>query len=99
MKLILLSAKPWAMADEKTGEMRSGVVVHYSDGIAANSPQERGIFPMKISAGVELWGQLGALPGVYECDLKMRPSRDGKASLTLLGVKFVESLSLASVLE
>ena len=99
MKLILLSAKPWAMADEKTGEMRSGVVIHYSDGQAANSSQERGIFPMKISAGADLWSQLGALPGVYECDLKMRPGREGKASLTLVGVKFVEPLSLAAVLE
>lgn len=99
MKLILLSAKPWTMADEKTGELRSGVVVHYSDGIAASSPQERGIFPMKISASADLWGQLQTLPGVYECDLKMRPGRDGKASLTLAGVKFIDSLSLVSVLE
>lgn len=99
MKLILFSARPWSFTDEKTGEMRNGVTVQYSDGIAVNAGKEKGIFPMTMSAAPELWAQLTTLPAVYECDLKMRPGKDNKAQLTLGSAKFVEPLSLASFCE
>jgi hypothetical protein len=99
MKLILFSARPWSFKDDKTGQQRDGVTVQYSDGIAVNAGNEKGIFPMTFSASPEIWHQLTTLPAVYECDLKMRPGKDNKATLTLTGVKFVEALSLAAVCE
>ena len=99
MKLILFSARPWSFSDEKTGEMRAGVTVQYSDGIAVNAGKEKGIFPMTITAPSTIWDQLTVVPGVYECDLKMRPGKDNKATLTLGAAKFLEPLSLASVCE
>lgn len=99
MKCLVFSARQYAFTDQDTNRQVSGVTIQYSDGYSTDDANQRGIFPLSVSAGSEIWNDLRHLPGVYELDFRQRPGKNNRAVLSLVGLKFVEPLSLDSLFE
>lgn len=92
---LILSADKWEMPDERTGELRSGVSVWFLNDYREDTDTSVGYKPSKLSAPVELLDQLkGQVPGYFEMIYGSRPGAQGKAQLTLVGVKPVRSSAL-----
>lgn len=94
-KALVLSADPWTMTDEKTGEIRHGVsfwyVNNYRDG-------ENGQKPTKVSVSAELHDSVkGKLPALCELDFGSRPGAQGKATLTVTGVKVLKGVDFSGL--
>lgn len=94
-KALVLSADPWEMTDEKSGEIRKGVsfwyVNSYRDG-------DNGLKPTKVSVLAEVAEKVfGKLPAVCDLDYGSRPGAQNKATLTVIGCELVKSLDLASL--
>jgi hypothetical protein len=92
---LLLSARRYQFADDKTGRAVEGVSLTYVTADVEHEPDRLGMAPLTISAPFELWPSLGALPGVYQLDLKQRPGKNGRPTLTCVGARFVSPVDLA----
>jgi hypothetical protein len=92
-KGLILSADPWNMTDEQTGEKLSGISVWFCNEYerGANAGTSVGFKPTKIGATPELFEVIraNAIPALYEMEYGSRPGAGGKAALTLVGLKFV----------
>lgn len=91
-EVLLLSADPWEMADEKTGELRRGVSVffvsNYRDG-------DNGLKPTKISADRAIYDMVrGKLPALGKLFVTTRPGAGGKASVLVSKIELTKSLDL-----
>lgn len=91
-QVLILSADPWEFADEKTGELRSGLslwfVSKYRDG-------DNGFKPSKVSCARELYESIkGKLPCLGVLDCRTRPGKGGKAELIVAGVKIGKPVDL-----
>lgn len=94
-KAVVTSADTWEMVDERTGELRRGLSVWYLNDYREDTESAIGCKPTKVSASVELLQAMrGKLPGVFEMEYGSRPGAQGKATLTLVGVKFIRSIDL-----
>lgn len=93
---LVLSCDAWDMADEKTGEMRSGWSIWYVNDYREDSQTSFGYKPTKVSATPEM-GKVFAsynLPALCELDYGSRPGAQNKATLTVIGAKQVKSVVL-----
>ena len=64
------------------------MTLNYLTGEVEESANTRGSLPMSITAPVDLYADLGPLPGVYDMDFKQRPGKGGKPTLQCTGLKF-----------
>lgn len=72
--------------------MVRGVTFEYLTGDTGDGVDQKGASVMKITAPSEVFGQLQAVPGVYDMDFKQRPGKNGRPSLQLVGIKFKQSM-------
>lgn len=83
---LVLGVSNWNFTDERTGEVRQGISVHYSD---VNNVQKdnnvNGSLPVKITGHSSFYSRFSTLPGFYELDFGVR-SLSGKPSLFLESV-------------
>lgn len=95
--IILLSARKYAMADEKTGEVQSGISCYYvmPDSLS-NVDKSNGYYgavPLKGSVSLECAAELDRLPGLYEGSFEMA-SVSNRIVLKLRNIKRISNLSL-----
>lgn len=94
-RALITSADTWEMVDEKTGELRKGLSVWYLNEYREDTANAFGFKPTKVSADVSLQASMiNKLPGLFELEYGSRPGAQGKATLTLIGVKFVKEVDL-----
>ncbi len=91
--IILLGAKPWSMTDEKTGQIREGISLHYvmSDNLkdfVDTQNQMRGYQPVKQSISMSEQDKLKEVPGIYSGDFSLK-STQGKTILALNHLEFI----------
>lgn len=92
---LVLSADSWAMTDEKTGEMLKGVSVWFLNSYREDSVESIGWKPAKVGGTKEILEALrGQLPAICEMHYGAKPGAQGKATLTLIGVKVVRQVNL-----
>lgn len=92
-RALVLSADPWAMTDEKSGERIAGnslwYVNSYRDG-------DLGQKPTKVNASDAICNELKSkLPAVVEMEYGSRPGAGGKAALTVVGVKLIKQIDFS----
>lgn len=88
---IVLGARRYEFKDE-SGQTVRGVSFEYLTGDTGDGVEQKGATVMKISAAPEVFGQLQAVPGVYDMDFKQRPGKGGRPTLQLVAVKFRQSM-------
>lgn len=95
-RALVLSADVWSMPDERTGEIRNGVSVWYMNEYREDTDKSFGYKPTKVSAAPEMLDILRAakLPAICDLDFGSRPGKEGKATLTLVGMKAVKNVEL-----
>lgn len=93
MKIILLYANEYSMADEKTGEVNEGISVNYLCTSDLNpyreSKQTAGYKPAKGVIPVAERDNLIGVPGIYEAETHISIDRDGRPIIRLKGVTYV----------
>jgi hypothetical protein len=94
--VLLLSADPWELTDERTGEIRRGVsfwfVSDYRDG-------SNGLKPTKVSGDSKLLALVSDhLPCVASLGFATRPGAGNKASLQLVDVEVHRRFDLEGLL-
>lgn len=94
-RALITSADTWEMTDERTGELRRGLSVWYLNEYREDTNTAIGSKPTKVSGSQELLDEMrGKVPGLFEMQYGSRPGAQGKATLTLVGVKFIRSVDL-----
>lgn len=94
-RALVLSADPWEMPDERTGEIRKGCSLWYLNSYREGDMGQK---PTKVSVDVALLAQIrGKLPGVFELEYGSRPGAQNKASLTVVGLRQLASIDLAEL--
>jgi hypothetical protein len=88
---VLLSARRYDFTDD-AGKRVEGVTINYLTGDVDTEPDRRGVAPLTISAPSELFGTLGALPGLYEVEFKQRAGKNNRPTLMLTSAKFRTAL-------
>lgn len=95
--IILLSARKYAIVDEKTGEVQSGISCYYvmPDSLqnVDKSNVQYGAVPLKGSVPLECASELDQLPGMYEGSFEMA-SVSNRIVLKLRNIKRISNLSL-----
>lgn len=90
MECLVISAKKYRFADEKTGEIKSGLHVQYLDPIMReDNDMQKGDLPLKVASIENCFEKLSTLPGFYDLDFRQRPDAKGKPVLTLANAKLV----------
>ena len=90
MEVNVLGVRSWSFVDEKTGQNKKGITVHYFDPAEQlNNIDERGIFPRKISGDTSLMGDFTKLPAKYTFETKLTASAGGRTGVQLTGVELV----------
>lgn len=85
---VLLSARRYEFTDEKTGRPVEGVSLTYLTGEVEKTDDQRGMFPLSITAPVESFAALQVVPGIYDMDFKQRPGKGGKPTLQCVSLRF-----------
>lgn len=97
MKIILLYANQYSMADEKTGVINEGISVNYlcTDKLAPNpvSQNTAGYKPAKGSLPTSARNNIVSVPGLYEADTDISIDRDGKPVIKIKGVTFISDFA------
>lgn len=95
-KALVLSADKWELTDEKTGEIRRGLSVWYINDYREPTDKFAGFKPSKVTADFESFAALAAanLPAFCEMEYGSRTGAEGKATLVLVGIKPIKSVSL-----
>lgn len=96
-RVLILSARQYAFEDEK-GKDVAGVQLHYVTADLQELADRRGLEPLTISAPVDVMAQLRDLPGVYQVEFRQRPGKNGRPSLQVVRVGFVQAVDLVSAL-
>lgn len=86
---ILLYARRYDFKDE-AGKTVQGVNLQYLTGDLESSENEQGYPMITISAPFDVWGQLQAVPGVYDMEFKQRPGAKGRPTLQCVSASFRE---------
>lgn len=94
--VLILSASKWSFTDEKTGEMKKGVSLHYVSDYREDTATELGFKPVKTSADDAVFDAVlkGGVPGMYRIDTRSKPGKDGKPTLTVVGAQFAKKVPL-----
>lgn len=97
MKIILLYANGYSMADEKTGVINEGISVNYlcTDKLTPNpvSKNTAGYKPARGSLPVTARSSIVSVPGIYEADTDISIDRDGKPVIKLKDVTFISDIA------
>ena len=95
-RALILSCDAWDMVDEKTGELRRGLSVWYVNDYREDNDTSFGFKPTKVSADRSLLEsfQASSLPAMFDLDFGSRPGAQGKATLTLVGIRKVGNVNL-----
>lgn len=94
-RALVLSADPWEMPDERTGEIRKGCSLWYLNSYREGDMGQK---PTKVSVDLALLSQVrGKLPGVFELEYGSRPGAQNKAALTVIGMRQIASVDLAEL--
>ena len=97
MKVLVLSARDWEMADDD-GEIRRGVKFSYVDPLEeATGSGAEGVPPMAISGPATLKPKVKEVPGVYELEFRQRPGKNNRPVLTLVDATFVKGVNIAEI--
>lgn len=94
---IILSADPWAMPDEKTGEILKGVSVWFVNQYRESADSSHfGFKPVKIGGTPEILAKLKkhAGPILARMVYGARPGAAGKATLVLNDFEFVKAADM-----
>jgi hypothetical protein len=92
---LVLNAKRYSFANDD-GEKVEGTTLQYLDPEeTVQEANRQGLDVMTISAPLDFYEQLPALPGVYDLTFKQRPGKNGRPTLTVTSARFLESVSLA----
>lgn len=87
MQVNVLGVRSYKFTDERTGEVKTGVSVHYFDSAEEQkSITEKGIFPRKITGDVSLFSKFTKLPAKYNFDIKLKSSAGGRTGVDLVDV-------------
>lgn len=91
-RCLVLSGDNWRMADEKTGEIRTGVSVWYVTDYREDSEGQYGFKPIKTSLQDPAMADVirSKLPCVADLDFRSKPGKEGKASLVLAKISIVK---------
>lgn len=94
--VLILSADKWGFVDEKTGEHKNGVTLHYLTDYREDSDKEMGFKPIKVTVEDAIFDVVkkGGAPALYSIDTRTRPGKDSKPTLTVVGVKFVKAVEI-----
>lgn len=94
--VLIISADKWNMVDEKTGEKRSGLTIQYINDYREDTESALGFKPIKAPASVEVFDAIkkGGAPGIYKLDMKTRPGKEGKPTLTIVRAEFVKPVKI-----
>ena len=87
----LLHVRRYNFRDNE-GRTVEGVNLTYLTGDVETMGDRRACAPLTVSAPVEIFGQLGAVPGVYGFDFKQRPGKNVRPTLQVVGLQFRAAL-------
>ena len=98
MPIIVLFANSYAIADEKTGEINSGVSVSYyfntEFSATDNSDGSRGMRPAKSSCDVSVMKKIQKAPALYDAEFEMKIGSDMKPVLKILDLDLLEEVRI-----
>lgn len=94
MRILVMSAKPYAVKDDKSNETKEGITVEYyffpqDDSLISQHydlGQGAGYKRAKASLPIECGRQFTVCPGIYDGDFMMSIGADGKPKLALFNV-------------
>lgn len=94
--VLILSVNKYEFTDEKTGEIKKGVTLHYVSDYRENTATELGFKPSKTGANEAVFDAVlkGGVPGMYRIDTRSKPGKDGKPTLTVVGAQLAKKVPL-----
>lgn len=95
--IFIISANPYRIADEKTGEITNeGVSIAYAmTSDLAPKVEKSGLLGHRIvkgSVAKEQYKELTAVPAYYDADFDIRPDASGKAVIKPVSLKFKKAV-------
>ena len=95
-RCLVLSADKWRMVDDKTGEAREGISVHYVTDYREESSNAVGFKAMKIPAVPEVFEAIkkGGAPGLYDLEMRTRPGKEGQTTVMAVRAVLLRKVSL-----
>jgi hypothetical protein len=97
MEAIIILARRYSFDSATDGRHVEGVTLTYLTPDSAepeDSQNVRGYTPFTVTAPIDSFESLQAVPGLYHLDMKQRPDSKGKPVLKCVGVKYVGEFSL-----
>lgn len=93
---LVLSADKWNLTDEKTGELRNGIMVQYINDYREDSDRAIGFKPIKASSTPEVFDAIrkGGAPALYQLDFRTRPGQAGKPTLVIVKAELVRAVKI-----
>jgi len=95
-RALVISADRYEFTDEKTGEIRKGVTVHYINDYREDTDKAIGFKPIKAPATPEAFDAIakGSAPALYDLDFRTRPGQESKPTLMLVKAQLVRTVKL-----
>ena len=97
-RVLLLSASPYSMTNEETGELVEGVSLRYltdehlepsvTDGVV-------GVMPAKTSVDSELIEKIEIAPAYYDVEFDIKVNARGQATLKAVGLEFAGAVAVS----
>jgi hypothetical protein len=95
-KIVVLSASPYSMTDDKTGLINEGVSFHYiiSSDLKPNVDGKfLGYRVAKGSLPLDSLSQFSSVPALFDCEFAIKPNAQGKALLVPSKLSFLKALA------
>jgi hypothetical protein len=86
MKALIISAHRYDFADKETGRQIRSTSIYYTIEPRDKQLDTKGADPIKGSGPVELFEQIGAVPGLYDLDVEP-VQRNGAVTLRVVGAR------------
>jgi hypothetical protein len=98
MRVLLLSADRYEVANEATGEILRGATLFYVNNYRDSSGEIFGLKPTKISASLEILNTIKksgfTLPAYAELEIGTKPGARNKAALVCFDIEITQSIDL-----
>ena len=85
---LLLSARRYSFRDDAARQVE-GVTLSYLTGEREEGQDRRGLEPLTITGGLEVFSGLQEVPGLYEMGFRQRPGKNGRPTLQVVSVRYV----------
>lgn len=94
--VLIISADKWEFPDEKTGEIRKGATIQYVSDYREDTDDSVGFKPIKTSVKDEVFDAIkkAGAPAMYSLDVRSRPGKDNKPTLSIVSAKFVKQVKI-----